>query len=505
MAQTILIKRSTSTATPTALANGELAYSAQSNKLFIGRPGGGTGDIDAIGGKYYTDIVDGAASANTASKLVLRNASGNFAAGTIYATFVGNVTGNVTGNTSGTALSVTQAAQTAITSLGTLTALQVDNLNLNGNVLSATTGALNLTPATGSAIVLDGTISVDAGVVTGATSISSTAFVGTLSTPAQANVTSLGTLTALQVDNLNLNGNVLSTTSGNLSITPVSGSTIVLDGTIIVDAGIVTGATSVTSTSFVGALTGNATTATTLAAARNFSASGDLTAPNVSFNGGGAVNLVTTLATVNSNVGSFGGTTAIPVFTVNAKGLVTAASTVAISSTLDIAADSGTDNGVLVGTDTLTFSGGTGVATSVTGDTVTFDIGQAVATTSNVTFNNVAVNGTLSSDDITASTMTASGHVVVQGNLTVNGTTTTVNSNTVAIGDSIMTLNNDETGTPSENAGFEIERGTSTNVSLLWNEGTDYWQINDGSTTSKIMTAGNFAASFTGILDGGTF
>ena len=505
MAQTILIKRSTSTATPTSLSNGELAYSAQSNKLFVGRPGGGTGDIDAIGGSYYTGIIDGAASANTASKLVLRDGSGNFSAGTITANLTGNVTGNVTGNTSGTALTVTQAAQTAITSVGTLTALQVDNLNLNGNTILASSGALNLTPATGSAIVLDGTINVDAGVVTGATSITSTAFVGTLSTPAQANVTSLGTLTALQVDNLNLNGNILSSTSGNLSITPVTGSAIVLDGTISVDAGVVTGATSVTSTSFVGALTGNATTATTLANARNFSASGDLTAPNVSFTGASGVNLVTTLATVNSNVGSFGGTTAIPVFTVNAKGLVTAASTVAISSTLDIAADSGTDNGVLIGTDTLTVSGGTGVATSVSGDTITIDIGQAVATTSNVTFNNVSVNGTLASDDITAATMTASGHVVVQGNLTVNGTTTTVNSNTVAIGDSIMTLNNDETGTPSENAGFEIERGTSTNVSLLWNEGTDYWQISDGSTTSKIMTAGNFSASFTGILDGGSF
>ena len=431
MAQTILIKRSTSTATPTSLSNGELAYSAQSNKLFIGRPGGGTGDIDAIGGKLYTDIVDGAASANTASKLVLRDGSGNFSAGTITANLTGNVTGNVTGNTSGTALTVTQAAQTTITSLGTLTALQVDNLNLNGNVLSST--------------------------------------------------------------------------SGDLSITPVSGSSIVLDGTITVDAGDISGATLIQSASFFGALTGNATTATTLAASRNFSASGDLTAPNVSFNGGAAVNLVTTLATVNSNVGSFGGTTAIPVFTVNAKGLVTAASTVAISSTLDIAADTGTDNGVLVGTDTLTVSGGTGVATSVSGDTITIDIGQAVATTSNVTFNNVTVNGVLNSDDVTASTMTASGNVVVQGNLTVNGTTTTVNSNTVAIGDSIMVLNNDETGTPSENGGFEIERGTSTNVSLLWNEGTDYWQINDGSTTSKIMTAGNFAASFTGILDGGTF
>ena len=410
----------------------------------------------------------------------------------------------MTGNTSGTALSVTQAAQTAITSVGTLTALQVDNLNLNGNTFSATTGAVNITPAAGSAIVLDGTINVDAGVLTGATSVTSTAFVGTLSTVSQPNITSVGTLTALQVDNLNLNGNVLSSTSGNLSITPVSGSTIVLDGTVIVDAGIVTGATSITSTSFVGALTGNADTATTLATARNFSASGDLTAPNVSFNGGGAVDLVTTLATVNSNVGQFGTTTAIPVVTVNAKGLVTAVSTAAIVTSWNLDADTGTTNAV-AGGETLTLAGGTGVATSVSGNTVTFDIGQAVATTSNVTFNNVTVDGTLSSDDITATTMTASGHVVVQGDLTVNGTTTTVNSNTVAIGDSIMTLNNDETGTPSENAGFEIERGTSTNVSLLWNEGTDYWQINDGSTTSKIMTAGNFAASFTGILDGGTF
>ena len=190
MAQTILIKRSTNTATPTSLSNGELAYSAQSNKLFIGRPGGGTGDIDAIGGKYYTDIITAATASNTASKLVLRDGSGNFAAGTITANLTGNVTGNVTGNTSGTALSVTQAAQTAITSVGTLTALQVDNLNLNGNTFSATTGAVNITPAAGSAIVLDGTINVDAGVVTGATSVTSTSFVGALT--GNSRITGLG-------------------------------------------------------------------------------------------------------------------------------------------------------------------------------------------------------------------------------------------------------------------------------------------------------------------------
>ena len=337
MAQTILIKRSTGAATPSSLANGELAYSANSNKLFIGRPGGGTGDVDAIGGKYYTDILTGATASNTANKLVLRDGSGNFATGTI-----------------------------------------------------------------------------------------------------------------------------------------------------------------------TGALAGNASTATALATARNFSVSGDITTPNVAFNGSAVVGLVSTLATVNSNVGQFGTTTAIPVVTVNAKGLVTAVSTAAIVTSWNLDADAGTTNAV-AGGETLTLAGGVGVDTTVSGNTVTFAIGQAVATNSNVTFNNVAVNGTLSSDDITAATMTASGHVVVQGNLTVNGTTTTVNSNTVAIGDSIMLLNNDETGTPSENAGFEVERGTSTNVSILWNEGTDYWQINDGSTTSKLLSAGNFAASFTGILDGGTY
>ena len=102
--------------------------------------------------------------------------------------FTGAVVGNVTGNTSGTALTVTQAAQSAITSLGTLTTLTVDNITVNGNTITADSGALNLTPASGSAIVLDGTINVDAGVVTGATSVTSTAFVGALTGNVTGNV-----------------------------------------------------------------------------------------------------------------------------------------------------------------------------------------------------------------------------------------------------------------------------------------------------------------------------
>jgi hypothetical protein len=60
------------------------------------------------------------------------------AAGTITGTFAGNLTGNVTGNTSGTALTVTQAAQGLITSLGTLTILTVDNVIINNATIGHT-------------------------------------------------------------------------------------------------------------------------------------------------------------------------------------------------------------------------------------------------------------------------------------------------------------------------------------------------------------------------------
>ena len=59
-------------------------------------------------------------------------------AGTIVANVEGNVTGNVTGNTSGTAATVTGAAQSNITSLGTLTTLTVDNVIVNGTTIGHT-------------------------------------------------------------------------------------------------------------------------------------------------------------------------------------------------------------------------------------------------------------------------------------------------------------------------------------------------------------------------------
>ena len=81
------------------------------------------------------------------------------------------------------------------------------------------------------------------------------------------------------------------------------------------------------------------------------------------------------------------------------------------------------------------------------------------------------------SDDGTSVTVGSTRHLIIAGNLTVSGTTTTVNSNTVAIGDNIIVLNADETGTASENAGIEIERGTDANKKFYWDEGFDSWRV----------------------------
>lgn len=96
---------------------------------------------------------------------------------------------------------------------------------------------------------------------------------------------------------------------------------------------------------------------------------------------------------------------------------------------------------------------------------------------------------TVSVDGSTALTVNSAG-VTVAGNLTVSGTTTTVESNTVSIADNILTLNSDASGAPTQNAGIEVERGDEANVQIRWNEGSDVWQFtNDGATYVQIATS----------------
>ena len=85
---------------------------------------------------------------------------------------------------------------------------------------------------------------------------------------------------------------------------------------------------------------------------------------------------------------------------------------------------------------------------------------------------------------------------IIAGNLTVNGTTTTVNSETIKLADNIIDLNsNMTTGAPTENSGIRIMRGDEAATQLRWNEANDKWELtNDGSVYSNISTAADLAA-----------
>ena len=136
--------------------------------------------------------------------------------------------------------------------------------------------------------------------------------------------------------------------------------------------------------------------------------------------------------------------------------------------------------------------GGAGLtaSTSANGDVVTLTVGEGTGITVNDDDVQIKNAGNLTNNYLSKwdsangqfvnSSITDDGTTVTIGaNLTVTGTTTYVNSNTVEIGDAIILLNSDETGTPSQNAGFEVERGNATNVSFIWNEESQYFSTVD--------------------------
>ena len=104
-----------------------------------------------------------------------------------------------------------------------------------------------------------------------------------------------------------------------------------------------------------------------------------------------------TLATVNSNTGSFGSSTAIPVITVNGKGLVTAVSTASISTTLTVDADSGTGD-VALATDDLRIVGTTNEIETAVGKSGT-DVTVTVGLPNDVSINSQLTVGTASGTD----------------------------------------------------------------------------------------------------------
>lgn len=378
------------------------------DRLYIGtgtETAGNAANHVVIGGKYFTDQITAATNSNTVSTIVKRDSSGNFSAGTITASLSGNATtattlgtgrtisitgdlsytspafdgsGNVTAT--GTLATVLDGSANKVPgSYGSTTTVPVITVDAKGRITSITTdsialGSSNLTIAggTGTDTVAVGTDTLTFAGGTGVTttvtnnqvSIAIGQAVGTTSAVSFASVSTTGDVTV--GGNLTVSGTTTTVNSTtvdiadlNITVAKNAANAAAANGAGLSVAGANASFTyssaddrwnlnkNLNVTTVYGALSGNATTATSLATGRTISITGDLSYTSASFDGSGNVTGTGTLATVNSNVGSYGGATDVPTVTVNGKGLVTAVSTTPIPtatySVLGLASFNSTD------------------------------------------------------------------------------------------------------------------------------------------------------------------
>lgn len=278
----------------------------------------------------------------------------------------------------------------------------------------------------------------------------------------------------LNVDNITLNGNTISSSdvNGDLNLSPNgSGRTIITNPYI--------GDSSTSLAEYIFDTVGGAITAGT-----------GITITNSEANNTSVVSITNT----GVAAATYGSATAIPVLTINAQGQVTAASTASVASSLNIAGDTGTDAVALL-TDTLTFVGGTGITSSVTNNTVTFDIDSTVATlTGTQTLTNKTIN--LANNTLTATSAQIAAAVTDEtgtGSL-VFATSPTLVTPTLGVA-SATSINKVAITAPATSATLTIADGkTLTASNTLTFTGTDGSSVAFGNGGTVTYTSNKLSA-----------
>lgn len=239
--------------------------------------------------------------------------------------------------------------------------------------------------------------------------------------------------------------------AGTLTIVN-TGVTSVLGTANEVDVSASAGAVTISLPSTINAnTTGNAATATTLETARTISLGGDLSG-SASFNGSADI---TINATVSANSVALG-----------------------TDTTGDYVAGATAGTGIDV-----SGSGGEGSTLTITNTGVVSLTGTANEVNVSASAGNVTIG---LPDDVTIG-----GSLVVTGDFTVSGSTTFLNTATLEVEDNKVVLNNSATGTPTLDAGIEIERGDYPNAELFWDESEGKWSASNGSAAFAISLLGH--------------
>jgi len=567
MATIIQIKRSSGTTAPATLKLGELAYTygtgTQGNlgdRLFVGEGGvDGNGDannITVIGGQYFTDQLDHVQGTLTASSAILVDSNK-----AIDELFVGNST------TVGGTIKFNEGTDNGTNFVG---------LKAPNNISSDITFTLPASDGTnGQALLTNGSGILSFGDVASTLNIvddSSTSASISLTTDTLSLLGGTGITSTVSGDSVTFAiDNTVVTTTGTQTLTnktiDSASNTITLD----LSEGTLTGTTAefnsaLSDGSFATQAGTETLTNKTIDTANNtitiveadisdlgsyITASSTDTLTNKTFDANGTGNSLSNVEVADLAAGvldtDLSSVSASDDTLASAKAIKSYVDSQVTAQDLDFQADTGGALSIDLDSETLTFTGGTGIDTSATGNTVTFAIDSSVTTnTGTQTLTNKTISGssnTLSdignssltnssisvTDGSTSTAVDLGGTITIQGtanevnvsessgtitiglpdditvaqdltvtgNLTVNGTTTTISTTNTVASDTLFELGNGTTGTPANDSGIIIERGDSDNAFIGFDESADKFIV--GTTTATGASTGDLTIT-TGTL-----